>query len=260
MEPRDLGVLASLGANGFMNRAMFGGNPSGTFALHPNETKQRTLISGRDFKDILEACRPRNIADSLPSALRAAVNHYSQDGKCPLEDISNRNNGPTTGKLIFNEWGDLDAARLEGSALTVKQGSRGIEEGRFRAAASTESLEKSETSERSSQSSSFASQFSNVFGKSLEVGSPSWNFAAGYQPAMASSSLRIQRPPSVDFEKLVESQASVASSTDQVDKAPEEEFDESRLRERMMRFDRSLTRREEFQTGDGDGFEAKHSR
>lgn len=65
-----------------------------------DEKKQKNLISGRDFDDILEACRPRNVG-SMPKALVSQMKIFGLVGKDRSHNSSQI------------EWGSLDLRALD---------------------------------------------------------------------------------------------------------------------------------------------------
>ena len=68
---------------------------------HKKSSKtQRNLISGRDFEDILEACRPRKLGETIggmPRALVAQMKIFGLIGKVEEND-----------NVISSEWGSVD--------------------------------------------------------------------------------------------------------------------------------------------------------
>ncbi len=99
-------------ANGFIvhssNLSKGRGNQIGSYGESKRSQTQKHLISGRDFDDILEACRPRNLVDNfggMPKALLSQMNIFGligKDGDC---------------ENPFNQgWASLDfAANHQGS-------------------------------------------------------------------------------------------------------------------------------------------------
>lgn len=76
------------------------------FKIPKNLTQERQLISGRDFQDILEACRPRH-GGLLPSALKALLKLYTEAER---EDPSDDGYGERSGhpQPALDEWGALN--------------------------------------------------------------------------------------------------------------------------------------------------------
>lgn len=76
-------------------------------------SSERQLIDGRDFRDILEACRPRS-AGTLPSALTALlqINDSVRNG----EVIRDENAGESASLDNLEEWGTLDLNLIMGDS------------------------------------------------------------------------------------------------------------------------------------------------
>jgi hypothetical protein len=71
-------------------------------------SKERQLITGRDFRDILEACRPRD-ASKVPTPLRAILGGFVV-GRTAASFEHEHNE--------FKEWGTLDFNSLRGDLLS----------------------------------------------------------------------------------------------------------------------------------------------
>jgi hypothetical protein len=79
-----------------------GGNVISPVRKVPGKSNERRLIDGRDFRDILEACRPRNTA-IIPSSLRAFLRiSVVSPGVTVAEDAE------PMGHMYPEEWGSLD--------------------------------------------------------------------------------------------------------------------------------------------------------
>jgi hypothetical protein len=111
--PRKANVTTNIPTSSSVQREGPFASTKGDVAVHSEQPRvashQRQLIEGRDFRDILEACRPRH-PKSMPSALRALLR-------------SNQNDAATKGNAVIassntaelEEWGtlDLDAVTVE---------------------------------------------------------------------------------------------------------------------------------------------------
>ncbi|GAX20970.1 hypothetical protein FisN_1Lh364 [Fistulifera solaris] len=161
----------------------------------PHLTQERQLIAGRDFYDILEACRPRNTG-TLPSPLRALLdmqsNSVAEKERDEISTVDSDDDGSTP-----VEWGALEskpASAGELSTMNHRKVSIGNEsfESTSRSApiiASPTKQEELDIHEKSSQSSSFASQISNHL------------LGASFDQSFLSPHGQIQRCPSLDFER-----------------------------------------------------------
>jgi len=83
----------------------------GKAKLIQEQGQARQLISGRKFRDILEACRPRELGASMPSALQSLLNLRD----FARENEAEKNNGTALLKKPFKEtdcrlreWGTVD--------------------------------------------------------------------------------------------------------------------------------------------------------
>jgi hypothetical protein len=174
-----------------------------------SQSQQRQLISGRDFKDILEACRPRTSSYMLPSPLANLLRisgSNEQESMIPNQGKKSKSERAASsfGRLQLKEWGTVDFDETEGPMSFP--GSSMLRQSTARARSPVPGREigdLSESSGKSSPSSSTASQFSNILGRSLERGTPSYTFLSGNQSPSHSldvGGLKIQRSPSLDFE------------------------------------------------------------
>ena len=177
-----------------------------------SKSQQRALIEGRDFQDILEACRPRKI-HSLPSPLISQLSmkamqtslHHPQRNSTEVSTQSYPNieqrlrrvdghHAPET--LRLNEWGtvDFDDISMATPRLCASHNS----------VCGPSGTNNSESSGKSpsSVSSSFASHFPNALGKSFDHISPqSANFSNHSKslPISVEVGIQLQRTPSLIF-------------------------------------------------------------
>jgi hypothetical protein len=184
-------------------------------SMSKSQTQQRQLIAGRDFTDIIQACRPRMSSYSLPSPLLSLLRFQplptepteagQNSGKRPLDGTSDRNRGAVgvPSRLHLREWGTVNFDDVDGLKL-FSGGSNAAGSTSTRARSpvqGTDYCEKSESSDgKSSPSSSIASQLSNVLGRSADHrGIPAFSFLqVGQSPSIDISGFRIQRSPSLD--------------------------------------------------------------
>ena len=175
-------------------------NPPPTAA---SQRQQRQLISGRDFKDILEACRPKNSTYSLPSPLLNLLkmsHNERQTGKKTEQEDEKEYSEPTR----LTEWGTVDFQEISQIApfILTQRRSRMSSGGGSSSLAGVDHADNRSDSSNNSTSSSFASQLTNFLGRSLDRSSI---MGAGAMPmAMISNAktgaYQIQRPPSLDLE------------------------------------------------------------
>ena len=150
-----------------------------TFSIHGNAasspvkkpkplTQARQLIAGRDFQDILEACRPRHTS-VLPSALKALIEIHTTSKRQPeTRNDTGQEEAPAglEGRRSPLEWGSMDT-----SDATVARG-RSVSLGqepsysspispKFTSAMTPPKVDELDFADKSSQSSSFASQVSS---------------------------------------------------------------------------------------------------
>jgi hypothetical protein len=235
-----------------------------------SQTQQRRLISGRDFSDILEACRPSTSGYSVPSSLSSVMLMQASSAREKGSDRESKSRSLTRSPPL-KEWGavDYDEVRrrlmLMSSARTVSgQSLLGVGLGEPHS-------EKSDSSEKSSPSSSFASQISSFFGRS-----PAFSSVAGFHGRGGSvNEFRIHRSPSIVMElpdgsqgrrpesneSLQSSRAeersargkpvgSKASKTNGGEHSDSEEIDVDELRQTMVQYDEGFFRRAELKSID----------
>jgi hypothetical protein len=141
-ECRNIPTGFKVAPNGFLLPANSGGNavaschvspalrPTPSFSLRGNVaaspfkmpkplTQERQLISGRDFQDILEACRPRH-GGLLPSALKALLKLYAEaERKDPSDDDNvERSEYPQS---ALAEWGALNFDEASDSSIHLRR-------------------------------------------------------------------------------------------------------------------------------------------
>ena len=138
---------------------------NGIAASSPEKLKpvsqERALNEGRDFLDILEACRPRN-SGSIPSALQAILKMYRRSEKIDrhLSEALNEDEeeGDTDELKPLREWSSLDLDLDEPyKGLRQRSGSFGNEK----------HSERSDSSALSSPSSSYTSLVGVSFDRHL---------------------------------------------------------------------------------------------
>ena len=139
---------------------------NGIAASSPEKIKrvsqERALNEGRDFLDILEACRPRN-SGTMPSALQAILKMYRRGEKIDrsLSDSFNEDTeeGDSDELKPLKEWTSMDLDLDEPHrAIRPRSGSFGFQD---------KSSERSDSSVLSSPSSSYASLVGVSFDKHL---------------------------------------------------------------------------------------------
>lgn len=156
-------------------------------------TQARQLIAGREFYDILEACRPRNIS-GLPSTLKALLDMQScQVIEKERDEVSTGSDDDSSTPL---EWGSLESKPLQSSDTGIVS-RRKVSIGHEPLASTAPSIpivqsppkiDECDTHEKSSQASSFASQLSNHL------------LGASFDRSFLSPHGQIQRCPSLEFD------------------------------------------------------------
>ena len=177
-----------------------------------SKSQQRALIEGRDFQDILEACRPRKI-HSLPSPLISQLTmnakktcqhghqtNVSEETTQPYQNIeqgSRRTDGLQASETLrLYEWGtvDFDDASKITPRLCASHNS-------MYGPSATNNWESSGKSP-SSISSSFASHFPNALSKSFDHLSPrssSFTHISKSRTNSVEVGIQLQRTPSLIF-------------------------------------------------------------
>lgn len=125
------------------------------------------LNEGRDFLDILEACRPRN-SGAIPSALQALLMMYRRGEKTDrvqnVSDNDESDDGEADELKPLKEWTSMDLDLEEPFKSTrARSGSFGMQENNVRP-----TFEYSDSSALSSPSSSYTSQMSGYIGVSYD--------------------------------------------------------------------------------------------
>jgi hypothetical protein len=165
-------------------------------------TQERQLISGRDFWDIVEACRPRISRINAPSALKVILQVHQH-----VEDMEKAQTSGTeftkkkkSWKIMpLREWGTVDYSEF-GVRPKHESAQMRNETGRKLPLVDNSDI-KSEGSD-SGSASSFASHVSSVFGLSYDR--VLWGQFDS--PATSRKAIQLQRSPSLEFEKLGSSQ------------------------------------------------------
>ena len=175
----------------------------GNAAATPGKAKspqQLQLISGRDFRDILEACKPRLSGMRMPSSLIYLLKLHQlsiETEKARLSGSEVKIRKSSSSKDIpLREWGTVDFADI---TIHAKSKLGRSDSPSSRRMSPELLLERSEGSESGgSNSSSFASHVSSMFGMSYDR--VLWE--AGESPSTTKKAIQIQRSPSLEFEPL----------------------------------------------------------
>lgn len=186
-------------------------SPSSTFSALGNKAatpgrarsqQERQLISGRDFRDILEACRPRISGMRLPSALSSILRLYSfvqEHEKARTAGVSLESKRDTKNEqqkyIPLREWGTMHFNEFP---IRTKPKSFLSDSLTSRRSPSEPNLEKTDDSESGSNASSFMSHVSSVFGMSYDRSI--WNHYES--PVISRNVFQIQRSPSLEFADL----------------------------------------------------------
>jgi hypothetical protein len=174
----------------------------GNAAATPGKAKaaqERQLISGRDFRDILEACKPRVTGMPISSSLAWILNLQQAEPsrKVVPEAASKR---PPSGKIMpLREWGTVDFSEF---IVPPKAKSIRSDSPNSRRSPLFESLrEKSDAD--SGSNSSLISHVSSVFGVGYDR--VLWDQFSS-SPSMGSkNTVQLQRSLSIEFEKITRS-------------------------------------------------------
>ena len=164
----------------------------------PKAQQERKLISGRDFRDILEACRPRVSGMKLPSALASILKQHEFEGRQvemreSAVDLHHEAMPESDVDTPLREWGTVHFTKFPfRSRLKTNPDSTASQR------SPSTAHEKIEDSENASNASSLMSHVSSVFGMSYDRAI--WDHYDSVIPP--TSSLQIQRSPSLEFEKL----------------------------------------------------------
>jgi hypothetical protein len=174
----------------------------GNRAATPGRAKaqqERKLISGRDFRDILEACRPRVSGMKLPSALASILkqNEFLQRRDKKQEgvlDAKHETLPESDTDIPLREWGTVHFTEFPfGSRSKVLSNSIAS-----RRSPNDGKKETTEEIDNASNASSFMSHVSSAFGVSYDRVIWDHHDSAHAPP----SAFKIQRSPSLEFDKL----------------------------------------------------------
>ena len=163
----------------------------------PKAQQERKLISGRDFRDILEACRPRVSGMKLPSALASILKQHEfewrhDEMREAVVDPQHETLSGSDADIPLREWGTVHFTKFPfRSRLKTNPDNTASQR-------SSDHHAKIEDSENASNASSLISHVSSVFGMSYDRAI--WDHYDSVIPP--TSSLQIQRSPSLEFDKL----------------------------------------------------------
>jgi hypothetical protein len=162
----------------------------------------RQLISGRNFRDILEACRPRVLGASLPSSLESllSLKEFAIETK-----TARRNGTDPPSKRVFphrdvrlKEWGTVDFSELPLHAMGKSSRGNSPSPSLLKMSIvnqSTMKPEKSQSSDDASNASSYGSTpVSSTYGTSFER--VFWD----YYDSPKTPGLQIQKSPSFELD------------------------------------------------------------
>ena len=153
-------------------------------------TRERQLISGRNFRDILEACRPRLTGVNLPSALTTVLRTKQLVDELERADgLSETTVEKRQGKFLnkLREWGTVDFAEFG-----VRPARNDIQN----VLKFSKDVDRSDGSD-ASPSSSVASHVSGLYGFSYDR--VLWGQLDS--PVTPKKTIQMQRSPSLEFEK-----------------------------------------------------------
>lgn len=193
----------------------------GNRAATPGKAKsqqERQLISGRDFRDILEACRPRISGMGLPSSLVSLLkfHEFAQEKErarlegVPFRPKSDFARNPQQKHAQIREWGTVHFNEFP---MRPKPKSSLCDSPTSRRSHSDANNDKTDSSEAESNASSFMSHVSSVFGMSYDR--VLWD---RYDSPVLhkTSSFMIQRSQSLDLDNVAPNQG-VGSESGAVD-------------------------------------------
>jgi hypothetical protein len=166
-----------------------------------NNTEERQLISGRNFRDILDACRPRVTGMRMSSVLVSLLKLHQlasdlERFRLSGAELKVKKRQSDDRNVPLREWGTVDFAEISlqsKSKSLVRGDSPSGRKGPIEGAA-----DKSEESDSGSNSSSFASHVSSMFGISYDR--LLWDHIDS--PTTLNKTIQIQRSPSFEFDKL----------------------------------------------------------
>lgn len=233
-----------IGSNGFLRPAACSrsGHNTEQQTLNPftpvsgmsrSQSQQRQLISGRDFKDILEACRPRTTSYILPSPLANLLlvhNRYHRNVPKRMSCSISRD-----ALLQLTEWGAIDFDEMENRVKYI--GLKIVP-----TASSNQSLEEKGASEsdRSSPSSSIGSQLSNLICRSPHRSTQTHAFLSANHDSFLSTNDESGSPRGLEIQRSPSFELDLDSSREN----KEGEFDPDSFRRAMSEHDKKMSTRQ----------------
>eukprot|EP00980_Cylindrotheca_fusiformis_P010443 scaffold2322_cov135-Cylindrotheca_fusiformis.AAC.2 len=170
----------------------------GNAAATPRKTKaaqERQLISGRDFRDILEACKPRITGMALSSSLASILEIEKESFRQLIGTTETRR--PSSGKIMpLREWGTIDFSEL---MLPPKSKPNRPDSPLSRRPHPFESIQEKGDDADSGSNSSFASYVSSVLGYDRVL----WDQFSSSPSMMSKPTVQLQRSLSIEFEKIL---------------------------------------------------------
>jgi len=236
-----------LGSMSFSARGNAAASPLRRKSPKPEMSRERQLIAGRDFRDILDACRPRN-AGAIPSALVAILEMQvtPKGGVLTDDDCDSTGHTSTGSRTGLQEWGALEFDDLIKSGSPVRKEVRSSSMGHEYDRLSPSLLGRSPprgayahhggcSPDDSSHASSIASQISSsVLGLSYDrpylahKGSPSFG------------EVQLQRSPSLEIEILANDVSEETAGNDDTTKENGSDLEET-MRAMMRAHDAKVT-------------------
>jgi len=231
-----------IGSNGFLRPAACSrsGHNTEQHTLNPftpvsgmsrSQSQQRQLISGRDFKDILEACRPRTTSYILPSPLANLLlvyNRYHRNVPKVMPCSISRD-----ALLQLTEWGAIDFDEMESRVKFI-----GLNI--VPTASSNQSLEEKGESDRSSPSSSIGSQLSNLICRSPHRSTQTHAFLSANHDSFISTNDESGSPRGLEIQRSPSFELNLDSSREN----KEGEFDPDSFRRAMSEHDKKMSTRQ----------------
>ena len=189
------------------------GNAAATPGKPASSTHERQLVSSRNFRDILEACRPRLTGFNMPSPLTSILllHQLVSDKEKFSDSKSFVKRYVETKSVKLKEWGTVDFSEL--GARSLPRSSRG--DGSSYQRMSSGDTGRSPENESGSAASSFASHMSNMLSKSYDR--ILWGQLDS--PVSPRHSIQIQRSPSLEFANIqnLDSDTAVSGDSSSVD-------------------------------------------
>jgi hypothetical protein len=178
----------------------------GNAAATPGKAKaaqERQLISGREFRDILEACRPRISGITISSSLASILKLQQTDSTKKANSEISISNRPSADKIMpLREWGTVDFSEF---VMQPKAKSIRSESPSSRRSILLESLQDKSDGDSCSDSGSFVSHVSHI-SSVLGMG---YDRVLWDQFSMSSSvgakQVQLQRSLSFDFRRMASS-------------------------------------------------------